>query len=388
LDAWIEREAFKGWDPFDALNSPLLKFLTFKNRRLGQVWVQLVKNNPVNLRRVLGIPKTYNAKGMGLFLASYWRKYILTGQPAYKERALFFADWLQANSSAGYAGMGWGYPFDWPNRGFFAPAGTPTLVNTAFIGLAFLDLLAIPDPTGQCTWGDMPLQVARSACEFILRDLSVDRSSPGARAFSYTPLDQRYVHNANVLGAWLLAEVGMRSGEAELSSASLEAARYASRCQRADGSWRYGEAAQDGWVDNFHTGYVLVALKNIARCLDTTEFDDVISLGYRYWKGTFFLPDGMPKYYAGKVYPVDAHCIAQGILTFLAFSDQDPQAVQSAWRVAEWGLDRMQAPEGFFYYQIGPVYRNRIPYMRWTQAWMQRALTELAWFSKAINFQQ
>jgi hypothetical protein len=223
----------------------------------------------------------------------------------------------------------------------------------------------------------MPLRVARSACEFILRDLAVDRSIPGVRAYSYTPLDRRYIHNANVLGAWLLAEVGRRSGEAELRSAALEAARYTSRSQRADGSWRYGEAAQDGWVDNFHTGYVLVALKNIARCLDTTEFDDAIWRGYCYWKETFFLPDGMPKYYAGKAYPVDAHCIAQGALTFLAFTDQDPHAVQSAWRVADWGSSHMQDREGFFYYQIRPAYRNRIPYMRWTQAWIQRAWVEL-----------
>ena len=74
LDAWIEREGFTGWDPHDALNSPLLKRLSFGNRRLGIAWLQLVKRSPFNLRPGLGVPKGCNPKGMGLFLASYPRK--------------------------------------------------------------------------------------------------------------------------------------------------------------------------------------------------------------------------------------------------------------------------------------------------------------------------
>src|SRR5437868_2984242 len=71
LDHWIEAEGFAGWDPYDALNSPLLRALTFGSRRLGQVWVQLLKRSPLNLRSLLRISKGYNPKGMGLFLASY-----------------------------------------------------------------------------------------------------------------------------------------------------------------------------------------------------------------------------------------------------------------------------------------------------------------------------
>jgi len=36
----------------------------------------------------------------------------------------------------------------------------------------------------------------------------------------------------------------------------------------------------------------------------------------------------------------------------------------------------MQAPEGFFYFQKHRWYTNRIPYMRWGQAWAFHALTE------------
>jgi hypothetical protein len=90
-----------------------------------------------------------------------------------------------------------------------------------------------------------------------------------------------------------------------------------------------------------------------------------------------FLEDGTPKYYVDRTYPIDTHCVAQAMLTYLAFADRDPDASGSAWRMARYGTDRLQDPAGFFHYQIHRNYRIRIPYMRWTQAWMQRAMAEL-----------
>lgn len=370
LDAWIEAQNFRGWDPFDALNSPLLKRLTLNNRRIGQMWVQLLKRSPVNLRPILGVPKGYNPKGMGLFLETYTRKYQCTGDEHMLNRAHYFADWLRENATPGYHGACWGYNFDWPNRGFFAPAGTPTIVNTAFIGLAFIQ------------WSTLDLnrhtlEIAHSACSFILKDLNTLRPANDELCFSYTPLDQRYVHNANVLGAWLLAEVAARSGEQNLKDAALAAANYTVRRQRADGSWLYGEGSSDNWVDNFHTGYVLVALRRISELLGDDRFAAAIGLGYAYWKDMFFTPQLAPRYYADRDYPIDIHSVSQAILTFLCFSDLDNQAHALAYRSADWAIDHMWSPSGFFDYQINRFYRCRIPYMRWSQAWMQRAFTEL-----------
>jgi hypothetical protein len=56
----------------------------------------------------------------------------------------------------------------------------------------------------------------------------------------------------------------------------------------------------------------------------------------------------------------------------------DAKALASAERVALWTIQNLQDPSGFFHYQIRRFFRNRIPYMRWGQAWMQRALTELS----------
>ena len=103
LESWIEGQAFKGWDPFDALNNPLLKRLAFGNRRLGQVWVQALKRSPINIRPVLGAHQGYNPKAMGLFLVAYLRKYLLFGRSSDLARVRFFQDWLNANISPGYS---------------------------------------------------------------------------------------------------------------------------------------------------------------------------------------------------------------------------------------------------------------------------------------------
>ena len=202
LESWVERRGFAGNDPHDALRSPTVRALTFGNRWLAVAWVQLFRRSPLDLRPLFRVAPGHNPKGMGLFLAAYVRRYRATGEARHRERLAFFADWLRQNRCQGFREACWGYNFDWPNRSFFAPAGTPTIVNTAFVANAFLDL-------HELFGGADDLAIARSACDFILNRLAVIEEPPGA-CFSYTPLDRRRVHNANMLGAALLARVGRR----------------------------------------------------------------------------------------------------------------------------------------------------------------------------------
>jgi hypothetical protein len=338
--------------------------------------VQLLKRCPLNLRHLLRVKKGFNPKGMGLFLSSYLRKYQISGKQEYLDRGFYFSKWLEDNVSKGYSGACWGYNFDWPNRGFYAPAGTPTIVNTAFIGLSFLDLQKTISDSIDSAWTLDPLAVARSCCTFILEDLNIFHASIREICFSYTPHDTHMVHNANLLGARLLAEVYEEVRDKSLFEYALAAARFTAHRQRKDGSWPYGEVGNQNWVDNFHTGYVLVALKRISTCLETEEFQDVINRGYDYWKRNLFCADGTPKYYPNRKYPIDIHSVAQAILTFMEFSDIDPEAEELMVRSIIWGIRNMQDHKGYFHYQISPYFRTRIPYIRWSQAWMQRALSE------------
>jgi hypothetical protein len=72
LREYCEAENYKGWDPYDGLNSWVIQH-TFlgKSSFFRLAWIQLFKRNPFNLRNILGVRKGYNSKGLGLFVIAY-----------------------------------------------------------------------------------------------------------------------------------------------------------------------------------------------------------------------------------------------------------------------------------------------------------------------------
>jgi len=217
----------------------------------------------------------------------------------------------------------------------------------------------------------------REACEFVDQDLGI-RDKNGNLFFAYVPGDRSIVYNATLLGARLLAEAGVELVEARWADLSLEAARSVAATQRNDGSWTYGPLLRHRWIDSFHTGYNLTALETIATHLGASELDGVIGRGYRFYRNRFFRDDAAPRYYPDRNYPVDIHSAAVAIETFLKLGRFDQLSGRWASNVARWTVDRMRdQSEGYFFYQRRALYTIRIPYMRWSQAWMYYALSLL-----------
>ena len=79
--------------------------------------------------------------------------------------------------------------------------------------------------------------------------------------FSYTPIDHTAVHNANLLGASLLIRLYKITGEEKLRRAALASLAYSMKYQHDDGSWYYAETAMQSWIDSFHTGFNLEAVR-------------------------------------------------------------------------------------------------------------------------------
>jgi hypothetical protein len=131
-------------------------------------------------------------------------------------------------------------------------------------------------------------------------------------------------------------------------------------------------------VDSFHTSYNLLALHELRTLLDEGELTAALERGAAYWRGAFL---GGPAvgFRPHVAYPIDVHAVAHAILTLLALDGtviHDGAAM--AARLGDWALSEMRSERGYFYYERHRRYTNRIPYMRWTQAWMLRALSELA----------
>ncbi|MEN6294357.1 MAG: hypothetical protein ABFD07_20375, partial [Methanobacterium sp.] len=132
------------------------------------------------------------------------------------------------------------------------------------------------------------------------------------------------------------------------------------------------------WIDNFHTGYNLCALKNISKYLSINDYDLNIKIGFKYYRENFFRKDGAPKYFHNKTYPIDIHSIAQSIITLIEFKNYDPANLDLAFNIYRWAMENMWDKQGYYYYyQITPYYKNKISYMRWSQSWMLLALANL-----------
>ena len=368
LEGFLRRNGLKGWDPYDALNSPLLRGLSLGLKYPRIAFTQALKIMPVNLRPLLLIKPSYNPKGLALFLSGAIRRFRTTGDERFADKARWLIDKLVDLRSLGYSGACWGYPFPWQSRAFFVPRWTPTIVNTSFVGHALLDAADSLDDE-RCA------DLARSACDFILKDLHRTPAATGF-CFSYTPIDELAVHNANLLGAGLLARVGARTGEAELLDAARAAARHLLANQHESGAWWYAEPEYQHWIDSFHTGFVLEALRHVVRHAGFAEGAEPLARGHDYFLRTFFEVDGAPRYFHDRKEPLDIHCPTQAFVTVCELWDIAP-VPELLLRTARWFLDRMRAPEGYFYYRLGRLGPNRIPYLRWGQAWAYHGLARL-----------
>lgn len=371
LLSWCREHDFAGHDPFDALNSRLFQRTPLaRSRNARFVWTQLVKRSP-DLRSLSAIPAERNAKGIALFaLAQLSNHRRMKSAVSEAQTRNLLADLLSMKLE-GYSGACWGYNFDWQSRNFFAPRGTPTIVPTAFAARALIE-------AAREFRDDEYLSTARGVCDFIVYDLPPSALLDNEICFSYSPQSDTRIFNASLLGAEVLAGVGSLTGEGDLLEFAEKAARYVVRHQCDDGSWTYGTAPNQDWVDNFHTAFVLFSLKRIIEaCTLGPEFQLALERGYQYWKSSFFLADGWPKYYHDDPYPADAHAGASAIVTFLELSDLDPNSLKLAEDVARWSIRNLRDEQGFFYYQKRRFYTVRKPYMRWSQAWMLYALARL-----------
>jgi hypothetical protein len=123
---------------------------------------------------------------------------------------------------------------------------------------------------------------------------------------------------------------------------------------------------------------VLDCFKYYRMATGDSRFQEKLNAGYKYWKATFFLPDGTPRYYNHKTLPIDIQCSAQAIDTLIFFHDQDPSSVSLALNVANWAIVNMQDPTGYFYYRrYSSHIVNKTPTLHWGQATMLSALASL-----------
>lgn len=369
LDLWVERANWKAYDTFDGLSSPYARFFTLNHPLLKIFWQQGVRRCAVNLRPLLGIKPGMSTKGMGFFAKGYLRLHQTHGEAAYLEKAKYCLEWLIENRSRQFKGYCWGNHFDYQSRGGNISKGTPTIVWTGLISHAFLDAYELLKD-------ERYLNVARSACDFILDELGWQEFPEGI-LLRYYPNADILVHNSSMIGASLLARVHSLEPNARYREMSERAIQYTLHHQTGEGAWYYGVGNKWAWVDSFHTGYVLEALDIFIRGTGAKTYEPALRKGYRYFVETFFKPDGTPRYYAQKTLPIDIQCASQAIQTLVNLRELHPDSIATALNVAEWTIENMQDKSGYFYYRKYPLITNKTPTLHWGQATMFASLALL-----------
>jgi hypothetical protein len=317
LFRWADARGWTGPDPYDGLTAPLGRLAV--HRVLRQTLLQAVKRSRIDLRPTLGIRPLRTATAAGTAASACAR---LSASPAWRERALRLGRWTAAEQMSGrYAGL-WRYEFDVQTRWSYYPASVPNLVATTFCADGCLDTGTLGE--------DAVSALARALLEHL----------HNGEFFTYTPTSGVLIHNANLMGASLasrLARAGTLPPDLahRLSGAARRAVQVSLDGQRPDGSWPYGHDPRLGWVDGFHTGYVLLRLEQTAARLDM-DVQGPLERGTHYYLGNLF-HGPLPRYFAG------------------GGTRRDPNNDATAVRMAAWAAQRGFVPADFAHAVLAAV---------------------------------
>lgn len=368
--AWSKAQSYLEHTKHDALNSRFIMGL-FGHTKYGRIFAtQAVMRFPINLRGLLGVPKSHNPKGLALFVLALLDSFATTGKQenlAEAERALQIL--LELRSPGQWQGICWGYQYPWQDLGFFAPSGMPNAVVTSFVCEAFLQAFRV---TGK----EQYFNTALSASGFFIGDLAVLKSTSEELCLGYMPLGMKMrVMDVSILVAAVLSQLHAHKPDSNFAETSARLTRFVIRRQTVDGAWFYTDPpeASPVKIDNYHTGFILDALLRVMQGLNSNEWEENYNRGVSFYARHLFNPDGSPRWMSERDFPHDIHGAAQGILTFSQARNLAAYPELAA-KIMEWALARMYHPDGRFYYQENRLFIKKYTFVRWCNAWMCRAM--------------
>jgi glycosyltransferase involved in cell wall biosynthesis len=383
---WVENNGWAGYDPYDVED-----FIINHTRIMPKISEKeiaairaLNESEPLLVRQKLKIEKRINAKGMGLFLATYSILYRISKDSKYLIKAEEIANWLTSNKSTGYYNSCWGYPFDWQSK-VFIPMGTPSVVVSTVVAEGFWELY-------KATNDKKYLDECISVSKFIKEDLNIDNIDENTICFSYTPIDDFHVHNANLFAAEHLIRIGKEIGNHNDVDMGKKAANYAIKEQNPDGSIFYWGKIQDHYnskhLDSYHSGFEIRMLFSIFELTNDSDFKYAYQKYLSFFNEQYLLPNGKVNQFpiSTQRFQVNIHNVAEAILLFSKLSINHSDLLTKAKEIINWASLNLLHREGWFGYIQKGQNRYMIPFIRWGEGWMARALSEYILRANINNF--
>lgn len=379
--AWIEKEGYDSYDPYDIWGTKyglLSRRIYYRHSKLGLLLIAPILAAEIAWPRLrsLFVAKNRYATADAQLALGFLNLYHLTQNSSYLTKAISLGEDLLASSCDGYSGRCWGYPFDWQHVDGLTPHGTPLITTTPYCFEVFSELF---DVTGNARY----LEVARSIATFVADDLKDTPAGENAMAGSYSPRDSSKVVNASAYRAYILFEAGDRFGIAEYVDKASKNLRFILQSQRSDGSWLYAiDNPGEAFIDHFHTCFVLKNLGKLNRRLQDTAVSLAIDKGFAFYRRDLFKDDGLPKSFAieprAQIARLEMYNVAEAITLGSLLRRQIPPAFELASALGSRLCREFQLPDGHF---VTRVYtgglRHKMPFLRWPQAQLFYALTNL-----------
>lgn len=303
-------------------------------------------------------------------MAAYHR---LTGDGAFEgDRARLLREMLGRVARTEH-GVGVGHPFDWYTTTLL-PAFTPCVP----LSWNFAAYLLKEDPA-------RGRETLEGIGNFIYQDCNAEEMAGGGCRVSYTPLDRRWVVNANAAAATALWRLGTHFGNAEWIGRGERILAYVLARQEEDGGFYYFERGSvpdpENFIDCFHSAFVLEHLMEWASC-GHAGAARALERGLPWFASTFAREDGSVRPFAVSHLPVtivsDIRCCAGAIGCLARASRFDPRYGAMARRTLDHVLNNMYDGAGGFYFRKYRFFTSRMNYIRWGAAPMLGALAAMA----------
>jgi len=376
VSEWVSKNRYIGWDLYDGLNSIRIQKLCKGSKSLEMVFTQLNVYSPINLRPLLKIEKGRDTKGSALFAQTFSNLYYLTGKKIYKTELEECISLLKEMSLKKI------YNFDcWSSHYFpylsiskikLLP-GIPDIIGTSQVIIAL-------SKSSKIIKDNTLKEIISSGALFLIERLLEKRNGDYFFKYHLSENDKTEVLNASAQGLECLSYVLALERNNYIEDVCEKITESLIKNQKKDGSWIYSIKinGKERIQLDFHQGYILDGLLSfLPYSYNKHKIIESLNKGINFYKNTLFLKNGESFYRYPMKYPVDIHNQAQGIITFSKLQNIDRNYLYFAEKIALWTIGHMQSEEGYFYSHKWPIITNKIPYMRWGQAWMMLALSTL-----------
>ncbi|MGH7942134.1 MAG: hypothetical protein ACREE6_09470 [Limisphaerales bacterium] len=307
-----------------------------------------------------------------------------TGNEFYLQKAMHFLEVLRKTRCPAFKEFSWGYPFDWMTQAGPIRAGTPLITTTPYVFEAFMQVEQLRP---HLKWR----RILESIARHIRSDYKDFKVSDKAMSCSYTPYGKVGVVNASAYRAFALTSAAKFFNDDRFLEASLPNFNFVLESQNPDGSWPYAMDGKRGFVDHFHTCFVMKSLAKIYLLTGNEDCMKALDRGVEFYTQNLFSEDGMPRPFAKAprltVYQHELYDCAECINLCLLLRKYFPQLEKTLEGVTAGILNHWVKADGSFRSRQLMFGWDNVPMHRWGQSQMFRSLALYLYEAQATDSQ-